>query len=187
MRRRIHAVGRQSDLNQVVVLDMQVFPGGHAHRSVGRQLHDAVVRRADTQLVLGAEHAERLDAADLRPLDFELLLPATGIEYRAHRGAEHLQPGTAVRRPADDLQRLSGADVHRRQVQVVRIGMVRAGQHLGHDDPLQAAADGLDLLEALDLQPDVGQDPGDLPGRKLSRKIAFEPIVRNVHIVEFVD
>ena len=51
-------------------------------------------------------------------------------------------------------------------MQVVRIGMVHAGEHLADHDALQTAADGLDLLEALDFQPDIRQDAGDLFGRR---------------------
>ena len=145
------------------------------------------MRSSDAQLVLGTEHAQRLDAADLRPLDLELLLAAIGVEHRADRRAERLHSGPAVRSAADDLQRLARADIHRGNVQVVRIGMVRAGFHLGHDDTLQPAADGLDLLETLDFEADVREDADDLLGRKIGREVAFEPIIRNVHITLLFD
>ena len=182
----IHPVGRQADLDQVVVLDAEVLPGRHADGRVGRKLHDALVRGADAQLVLGAEHAERLDAADLRPLDLELLVAAVGVEHRADRGAEHLQSRTAVGRTADDLQRFARADIDRRDVQVVRVGMVRAGHDLADHHAPKAALDGLDLLEALDLESYVGQNTGHLLGRKVRFDVAFEPVVGNIHIVEFM-
>ena len=185
MRGGIDAVGRQTNLDQEVVLDVQVLLRGHTDGSLLRQFHDAGVVRADAQLVLGAEHAQRLDAADLRTLDLELLVAARGVEHRAYRGAHYLEARAAVRRTADDLQRLAAPDIHRRDMQVVRIGMVHAGEHLADHDALQTAADGLDLLEALDFQPDIRQDAGDLFGRQVGREVTLQPVVRNIHIVEF--
>ena len=92
-----------TDADQIVVLDMQILFSRHTDLRSGRQLHDAVVRRADAQLVLGAEHTERLHAADLAALDFELLVAPVGIEHGTHRGAEHLESLTAVGCAADDL------------------------------------------------------------------------------------
>ena len=61
--------------------------------------------------------------------------------------------------------------------------MLLAGEHLADDDSLKAALDGLDLGETLDFQTDVRQDAGDLLGRKVRFDIAFEPVIRNIHIV----
>ena len=87
MRSGVDTVGRQADLDQVVVLDMQVFLGCHAHGGIRRKFHDAVVRSSDAQFVLGAEHAQRLHAADFRAFDFELLVAAVGVEHRTDRSA----------------------------------------------------------------------------------------------------
>ena len=116
VRRGIHAVGRKADFDQVVVLDMQVLLGRHAHGSVGRKLHDAVVRRSDAQFVFGAKHAQRLHAADFRTLDLELLVAAVGVEHRADRRAKDFQTRAAIGGAADDLQRFGGADIDRSQV-----------------------------------------------------------------------
>ena len=70
-------------------------------------------------------------------------------------------------------------------MQVVGIGMLLAGEHLAHHHARKAALDGLDLLEALDLESDVGQYPGDLFGPEIGVDVAFEPVRRNIHIVEF--
>ena len=185
VRRGVHTVGRESDLDQIVVLDMQVFPGRHAHGSVCRKFHDAVVRSPDAQFVLGAEHAQRLHAADLRTLDLELLVAAVGVEHRTDRGAEHLESRPAVGRAADDLQRLGGPHVDCGQVQVVRIGMIGTGQDLADDNALKAAFHGFDLLEAFDFETDVRQDFGHLFGREIGRDITFEPVIRNIHIDKF--
>ena len=143
------------------------------------------MRGSDAQFVLGTEHAERLHAADLAAFDLEFLVAAAGVEHRAHRGAEHFQPRAAVGGAADDLQRLARADVDRGDMQVVGIGMILTGEHLAHHHARKAALDGLDLLKALDLESDVGQYPGNLFGPEIGVDVAFEPVIRNIHIVEF--
>ena len=185
VRRGIHTVGREPHLDQVVVLDAEVVPGRRTRHGIGGKLHDPVVRGSDAQFVLGTEHAERLHAADLAAFDLEFLVAAAGVEHRAHRGAEHFQPRAAVGGAADDLQRLARADVDRGDMQVVGIGMILTGEHLAHHHARKAALDGLDLLKALDLESDVGQYPGNLFGPEIGVDVAFEPVIRNIHIVEF--
>ena len=182
MRSGIDAVGREAYLYQIVVPDFQVLGGRHTHGGLGGQLHNAVVRDSNAQFVLGAQHAERLDAPDFAALDFELLVAAIGIKDSAHGGAQHLEPGAAVGSAADDLQRLGSPDVDRRDVQVVGIGMVDAGEHFAHDDAPEPAPHGLDLLETLDLEADVGQYGGDLLGRQIDVDITPEPVIGNIHI-----
>ena len=63
--------------------------------------------------------------------------------------------------------------------------MVRAGQHLADHDAVKPALYGLDLLEPLDFESDVGQYPGNLFGPEIGVDVAFEPVIRNIHIVEF--
>ena len=63
----------------------------------------------------------------------------------------------------------------------VRIRLFKDNRHHAR----KAALDGLDLLEALDLESDVGQYPGDLFGPEIGVDVAFEPVIRNIHIVEF--
>ena len=183
MRSCIDAVGRQTDADQVVVLDMQILLGRHPDRRIGGQLHDTVVRRADPQLVLGAEHSERLHAADLAALDLERLVASFGVEHGTHRCAEHFESLAAVGGAADDPQGLRSAHVDRRYVQMIRIGMLLAGEHFAHDDALQAAAHGLDLLERLHLQTDVREDSRHRLGRQVGGDVLFQPVVRDIHIV----
>lgn len=181
----IDPVGGQTNLNQIVVLDVEELLGRRTHDGIGRKLHDARVRRADTQLVLGTEHAERLHAANPAALDFELLLAAVGVEHRTYGGAEHLEPRTAVGGAADNLERLAASHVDRRYVEVVRIGMVDAGQHLADHDALQTAAYGFDFLEPFDLEADVRQNHGNLLRRQRSVEVTSKPVIRNIHIVVF--
>ena len=179
----VHPIGRQPDADQIVVLDPEILPGRHADPRIGRQLHDALVRRADAQLVLGAKHAERLDAADLAALDLEPLVAAAGVEHRADGGAQHLEARTAVGGSAHDRQRFARPDIDFRDMQVVRIGMILAREYFAHHDALQAAPDGFDLFETFDFETDVGQYHRDLFGRKGRVEIAPQPVVRDIHIV----
>ena len=181
MRRRVDAVGSQSDADDIVVFQLQVLPGRLADFRVGRQLHDARMRSSDTQFVLGAEHPERLHAPDLAALDLELLLAAVGVEHRTHRSAKDLETLPTVGSTADDLQRSLAAYIHRRQMQMVRIGMIRAGQHLADHDAGKSAANRFDLFEALDLQADIGEDRRHFFGRQIGFKVAFQPVIGDIH------
>lgn len=109
-------------------------------------------------------------------------LRTVGVEHRSDFCAKHLETLPAVCSPANDRQRLALAHIDPRDVQVVRVGMVLAGQHLADHDPLQAAAHPLDLLETLHFESDIGQDHRELFGRKVGVQIASEPVIRNVHI-----
>ena len=84
----VGAVGRDIHLNHIVALHMIVLRRGNAHRRVCRQLDDAVVACADAYLVLRAQHAERLHAADLRFLDGERLVAA--VEHCAQCGYDNV-------------------------------------------------------------------------------------------------
>lgn len=147
MRRRIDTVGSQTDADDIVVFQLQVLPGRLADFRVGRRTMMPSCEGSDTQFVLGAEHPERLHAPDLAALDLELLLAAVGVEHRTHRSAKDLETLPTVGSTADDLQRSLAAYIHRRQMQMVRIGMIRAGQHLADHDAGKSAADRFDLFE----------------------------------------
>ena len=54
----IYAVGCKANADKVVVLDVKVVACGCAHNSLLGKLHNAVVRSADTKLILCAEHTE---------------------------------------------------------------------------------------------------------------------------------
>ncbi len=178
-------VRRQSYLYKVVVFDPEIFAGRHSHGSVGRKFHDALVRGADAQFVFGAEHAQRFDSANLAALDLELLVAAVRVEHGTHRGAQHLEAGAAVGCSAHDLQRLRSPRVDRRNVQMVRIGVVRAGQDFADDHAAQPAPDGLDLLETLDFESDVREDRRNLFGRQIDVDVAFEPVIGDIHRFDF--
>ena len=67
-------------------------------------------------------------------------------------------------------------------MEVIRIGMVFAGQHLADNDAFESSAHGFNLLEGLHLQTDIGQDMRHLFGRQIDRDILLEPVVGYVHI-----
>ena len=64
MRRSIDTVRSQVDFKHIVVLHVIVIFGESARLHRLRKLDDSVVRCADTDFVFGANHSERLDAAD---------------------------------------------------------------------------------------------------------------------------
>ncbi len=181
MRGGVDAVGSEAYAYQIVVLDVEVVAGGHADRRVGGQLHYTRVVGTYAQLILGAQHAERLHAADLAALDLELLVAAVGVEHRAHRGAQHFEPLAAVGRAAHDVERRLAAHVDRGYVQVIRVGMVLARENLADDHARESAADGLYLAEILHLETYVGEDRGDLFGRQVGVDILFQPVERYLH------
>ena len=177
----VDTVGREAYAYQIVILDMEKLACRHSHRGICGQLHDAGMVGADAELVLGAEHTHRLDAADLAALDLEGLVTAVGVEHRADGGAENLESLAAVGGAADDAQRSLGADVYRRDVQVVGVGMVFALDNLTHDNTGQAAAYGLHLAEILHLEAYVGEYFRRLFGRDVEVDILFQPVERYLH------
>ena len=132
--------------------------------------------RSDTQFVLCAEHAQRLHAADFRTFDFKLLVAAVGIEHRTDLCTEDLRiPARQLGAPQTIC---SGSTAPTSTV--VRWRWSESGwsvHDLADDDALKAAFHGLDLLETLDLETDVGQHFGHFLGREISVDITFEPVI----------
>ena len=102
-----------------------------ADRRLGRQLHDAGVVAAGKRELLGAaEHAERLHAAQLALLDLEPAVRHDRADLRKRR----LEARAAVRRAADDLERLLA--VRDRGLVQVRALDHLAREHLGDDEEI---------------------------------------------------
>ena len=169
VRRCIDAVRRDVDLQHVVRLDLIVFRRGQAHGRVSGQDDDAVVARTDADLIFGADHAERLLAAYLAFLDYKLLVAV--IELCADHGHDNHLSGRHVRCATDDLQRFVAAHIDRSQVQMIRIGVRRAGQHATRHESCQSTADGLHRLYAARFESDGRQRRRHLVRRQVERQI----------------
>ena len=147
--------------------------------------HDnAVVTLANAYLVLGTNHAVRLDAAQLAFLYRETLVAV--VELGAQRGNDHLLPCLDIGRAAYDLfgftlSEVDGADVH-----VVAVGMGLAGQHLADDDAFQTALDALYFLHAIDLQSYAGQGGSHFLSSQVEIDILAKPFIRNIHKINLL-
>ena len=177
VRRCVDTVGGQTDTNQIVVLDIEILLSRHTYGGVGRQLLDTIVVGANAQLIVGTQHTERLDATNFTLLDFESLGFAHRVEHRTDSCTEHLQACTHVGGTANDIERLACTDIDRRYVQVVRIGVIDAGQHLADNHTCQTATNGFDLLELFDFETYICQNFSDLLSREIGFQIIFQPIV----------
>ena len=183
MRCRIYAVRRKAYTDQVVVLYIEIFARRSADNGIVRELHYTGMIRTDAELVFGAKHAERLDAANLASFDLELFFAAVGVEDSPDRSAHDFQTGAAIGGSADYLQRLPATDIDRCDVQVVAVGVVDTSQHLTDHHAGQTAAYGFHLLETLDFESYISKNNRNLFGRQIGVDVIFEPVVRNVHIV----
>ena len=96
--------------------DRQHVGQRRARPQLGVEHHDPVVVGADRDLVLGQDHPVRLDAAQLGLLE----LRAVG-HHRAGLGDGDDLAGGDVRRAADDLALVAGADVDRADGQAVGV------------------------------------------------------------------
>ena len=151
----VDAVGGQIDLEHIVVLELVVFGGGGAGSNLVGDDDDAVVRGADADLILGANHAERLDAADLRFLDCEGLV-AFAVEGCAYRSDDNCLTGSNIGRTADNLRRFAAGktEVDGGDVEMVAVGMLLACQHFADDDTAEAAAYRFDFFNSAGLETD---------------------------------
>ena len=169
---RVDAVGRDLVFDHRLGAELEVFLGRGADHGVLRQDHDALVVGADTELVLRADHAEGLHAADLGFLDLEI--PG---QDRADLGEQYLLACGHVGRAAHHRQGFAAAGIHRGDMEMVGIRMRLAGQHAGHHDPGESAGNALLLLHAIDFDADRGHRVRHLLGREVTLQILFEPIV----------
>ena len=126
---------------------------------------------ADAEFAGGAEHAHGHDAAQLGLLDLEV-----ARQDGADRGAGDLDAGAHVRGAADDLSRRAVAQIDRRDMQLIGIGMLLACKYVADDHSCESSPDRFRLFECLDFQPDVGQNSGGLLGVEVGFDILFEPV-----------
>ena len=161
---------------------MEIFLGRCPDNSVLGKDHDAGVVLAYPELVLGADHAEGLDPADLGLLDLEV--PG---KDGADPGEEDLLAGGHVGGAANHGHRLRGAVIHLGDMEMVRVRVWLALEDLGHHDSGQSSGNLLRLLYGIDLDADVGHRLGHTGGSQVKLEIIFQPIVRELHNYLFIN
>ena len=108
------------------------------------EFEDALVLVGQAELALGADHPHRGDTANLAFAELPEL-PRIGVEKLcAHLGECDRLSLREVRRPTNNLQRLVGAEVDRRQTESVGVGMLIDGCDATDDDVFPVAAAALD-------------------------------------------
>ena len=175
VRTSVRVVRRDVHLNHIVALQTVVLSGRRTHHSILWQHDDAVMTRAHTNLILGTDHAVRLDATQLALLDDKLLVAV--IQLAAQLSHNHLLTGSHVRCAADNLLHHAVALIHRRHVHVVTIRMRLARQHLTDHQTLQSALDALHLFHSLDLQAHAGERLAHLLSCHVEVNIFLQPFV----------
>ena len=111
---RIRTVRRDIHFDDRVVLDVVVVRSLHTHRRVGGKHDDTGMVGTYAYLILRANHAPALLAAQLTFLDRERLLAV--IEHGTYGRYNHFLSCSYVRRTANDRQRLRLTDVHFRDM-----------------------------------------------------------------------
>ena len=140
----VAAIRGQIDLDALIV---ERQPGTEilAQGRVGGQRQDAVGGLGQTQFARRADHAERLDPAQLGALDLEIPRQ-TGADGR-HR---HLHVRRDIGRAADDLERGVLADIDRADTQLGGVRMRLDAEHMPDLDPTENRRRRFDRV---DLQP----------------------------------
>jgi hypothetical protein len=143
-RQAIRAVGRDLERDQHVV---EIERGAQRHpglqRGVERQQSARVL--VDAELLRGAQHALRFDAAHRGALDRE-----SAGQHGAFQGHRREHAGGGVRRTADDLELLGRAYVDDANAQAIGVGMLRQRIDAADDYAVERRRGGNRLL---DLEP----------------------------------
>ena len=182
MRCSIYTVRGKADCDKEIILNMIVLACRGADNSILRQLDNTLVASTNAQLILRAEHTQRLNATNLATLNLKALLSTNRIEHSTNGCAHNLKTLTAVSSAADNTERSLSAYIDSSNVEVVRIWMILTSEHLTHNNTLKATTNGLDLLKTLDLKTNVGQQGRYLLCRQIYIGIIFKPFERNIHI-----
>ena len=154
---------------------MVVLGGRLSHGRILGQDNDTVVGVAHTDLVLCADHTERLHAAQLRPLDGEALVSV--VEDAAQVGHDHLLALGHIGCATDDLLRSLLAQIHRRDMEVVAIGMGDTRQHFTYRQTLQPTRDGLYFVQSAHFETRGGQCLCHLLRCQVEIDVLFQPFV----------
>ena len=135
----ICAIGREADLNEVII-QLQILTQIGAWGRISRQFHQAFAGLRQAQLGFGAEHAPRLNAAQLGFLDFEITR-----QHSPYLCQRHLDAGAGIGCPADNLHGLRPS-IDRAHPQLVGIGVLHRLEDFGHHHVAELARDGLDSI-----------------------------------------
>ncbi len=184
--RRVRPVRRHVDVQHGVAAaeaaGVEVVREGHAGRGLCED-QDAVVARADAQLILGADHAHGRLAADLGLLDRDRLQDARIVARRQleDRPDGRDRDGLAlrhVRRAAHDLDRIVRADVDEADAQAVCPVVRPHVQDVPDDHAVERRPR---LLDALDFEAGHREQGRDLIGRLVRIDEVREPGGGNEH------
>ena len=145
---------------------MEIVLRRGSDRCVGRENLDAGMVVADSELVLGADHSERLYATNLGLLDLEV-----SREHGSDAGEENFLAGGHVRSAADNGQRLAGAVIDFRDMKMVGVRMRLALKHLGDYDSRESARNLLLFLNSVNLDSYSCHSVRDLLRSKIGFKI----------------
>ncbi|MNZ51454.1 hypothetical protein D3C78_692690 [compost metagenome] len=172
-RQAVAAVGGQVDLDAGIV-EVEVAANVLAHRRIGGQLEQAVVLFADLQFGGRAEHAERLDAAQLGLLDLEVL-----AQHRADHGEGDLDPRAGIRRTADHLEGFA-AIAHLADAQLVGVRVLFGCKDLADHHAAEDPGGGGD---AVHLEAGHGQAGHQFIARNLRVNPGTQPLFAEFHPV----
>ncbi len=171
----VGAVRREAELEDRVAEPERIGDGRAGGGRRDRVADDEDARRADAdvELLLGADHPARNDAAELALAD----LHPVG-ELRADPGEEDAAARLGdVGRAADDLDR-AGSVVDRDLGELVFFRDLLLVAHLGDDDRVEAFASRLDRF---DLEAAAGELLGHLRGRRIDAGQLLQPLIRSAH------
>ncbi len=137
------------------------------------ELHDAVMLLAQTEFARGAEHAVRLQAAQLCALDAD-----AARQLRADHRDGHLEPGAHVLGAANDLQPIAAVGGHLAYGQFLCIRMAAAVDHLPDPHPGKRRSH---RCQRLHLQAGQGELLGQLRRGHRERREFLEPREGDFH------
>ena len=171
-RKTVGAVRRQLQF-ETGIRQAEIRSQRGANGRIERQFEQTRRIRIHAQFLRRAQHAEGLDAAQLRGLDGD-----AARNDRADGGERRLQAGSRIRRAADDLHFFTAASGHLANLQAIRFRVARAGKNFGHDHAFEGGAD---LLHVFHFQANRGQPRGKVLARGIYRYVLAQPAFRKFH------
>ena len=128
------------------------------------------------EFVGGAEHAFADSTTQFAFLDF-VEFGVGGPNFGADLGTNHFLTDGHIRSAADDVEGFGGTHIDRGEMQMVRIGMRFASEHLGYHHVFQSTFDGFHLIDALYLETRESQQVVQLVWIQSGLHIIFQPII----------